>query len=173
MPSSSVPQGRLTVAHQFTGGTQGRRARLSPVGTAENVPAVHCWGGCEATGESVGRAQSSLRDYATSVASRPALKRWAIVGRPSGTTVNRGSMTDSLKPLLQLLGRSRLNCCLQPTSHLQLLVRVREFLRLLLAGPVEQHGAQDAAQVQVVERVMDADDEGVPFARLEEPSHRH
>ncbi|PWU21619.1 MAG: hypothetical protein C5B50_01285 [Verrucomicrobia bacterium] len=69
----------------------GASALLSPVGTTDNSPAFQRWvadgpsSKSRRDGRSEGEALSSLRDLHHSPRTIPALKRWAIVCRPSGT----------------------------------------------------------------------------------------
>ena len=73
-----------------------RGAGLVPQGRPENSPAVHCWG-CNpretspaGTAELVPLLLPSLRD-STVCRLDPALKRWAIIGRPCGTELPHSS----------------------------------------------------------------------------------
>ena len=74
-------QGRPTIAHRFIGGNPSGKKGQVPSGTKEIV-------------EIPGRLLSSLTGLVPSGDVTPALKRWAIVGRPAGlkneSDMNRG-----------------------------------------------------------------------------------
>jgi len=66
-----APEGHVRIAQRFIAGSGVHQAISSPGGTAE----MSC----------VTLIQSSLRDYPFSRFSNPAINRWAIFKRPSGT----------------------------------------------------------------------------------------
>ena len=68
----SSPAGRKRIAQRFNAGLRARGRNQVPSGTTERTLRG-------------GRFLSSLRDLPLTWAPNPALKRWAIVERPSGT----------------------------------------------------------------------------------------
>ena len=77
-PPTAVPKGRKKIAQRFIAGI-GERHVESPAGTKEFT-----------VSESAGENEPFCRPSGTfpSHASRPALKRWAILIRPFGTSIS-------------------------------------------------------------------------------------